>query len=102
MNEYAPYGPMCFHSQQYAEKSIKAKLPDMGTVPPKTHDLLMLSKMFPPSDIREKILENAAILTPYAVDIRYSVSVSDISHPEEEASEVYTTAIEFVELLNQI
>jgi len=72
MNEYAPYGPMCFHSQQYAEKCIKAKLLDSGMVPPKIHDLLALSKMLPPCDVREKILKNAAILAPYAVDIRYS------------------------------
>jgi len=102
MNGYAPHGPMCFHSQQYAEKSIKAKLLESGTVPPKVHDLLMLSKLLPPSDLREKILRNAAILAPYAVEIRYSTAVSDISYLEEEASEAYAAAIEFVELLYRI
>jgi len=93
---------MCFHAQQYAEKSRKAKLLDIGTQPPKVHDLLMLSKMLPPSDASERILANAALLTPYAVDIRYSVAVSDIQYLEEEASEVYEAAIEFVELLDNI
>ena len=102
MNDYIPYGPMCFHSQQYAEKCIKAKLLDLGMAPPRIHDLLALSKMFPSSDIREKILRNAAILAPYAVDIRYSSTVADASHPEEEAVEAYEVAIALVELLDNI
>jgi HEPN domain-containing protein len=102
MNEYAPYGPMCFHSQQYAEKWVKAKLLDLGMVPPKIHDILALSKLLPHSDAREKILKNAALLAPYAVDVRYSIAVSDISCLEEEASEIYEAAIEFVGLLDRI
>jgi len=102
MNSYAPYGPMCFHSQQYAEKILKAKLLESGTMPPKIHDLLTLSKMLPPSDVREKILRNAAVLVPYAVDVRYSSAVSDISYLEEEASEAYEAALEFAGLLDSI
>jgi len=102
LNGHAPYGPMCFHSQQYAEKCIKAKLLDIGITPPRIHDLLALSKLLPTSDAQEKILRNAALLTPYAVEVRYSSAVSEVSYPEEEAHEAYEAAIEFVELLENI
>jgi HEPN domain-containing protein len=71
MNGYAPFGPMCFHSQQCVEKHLKAKLLDIGTEPPKTHTLLALSKLLPSSDIREKIINKVIILEPYSVDVRY-------------------------------
>ncbi|MCL2785650.1 MAG: hypothetical protein FWD81_00280 [Methanomassiliicoccaceae archaeon] len=58
--------------------------------------------MLPPSDAREKLLIRAAILTPFAVDIRYSAAVSDISYMEEEAAEAYDAAVEFAELLDLI
>jgi HEPN domain-containing protein len=53
---------MCFHSQQYVEKHIKAKLLELGITPPKIHMLLALSKLLPPSDDSERILNKVISL----------------------------------------
>jgi HEPN domain-containing protein len=101
-NEYAPYGPMCFHSQQYVEKNIKAKLLDLGIVPPKIHSLLALSKLFPTSDVCESILRKVIMLEPYAVDVRYPDMLVNVTPTEEEAAEAYETAKEIIKLLTEI
>ena len=101
-NDYAPYGPMCFHSQQYVEKHIKAKLLDLGIVPPKIHALLALSKLLPPSGAREKIIDKVIALEPYAVDVRYPGMLVNAMPTEEEAVEAYETAKEIIELLTDI
>jgi len=102
MNGYAPYGPMCFHSQQYVEKSIKAKLLDLGIIPPKIHSLLALSKLLPSSDIRERILDKVIVLEPYAVDVRYPDMLVNATPSEEEAVEAYDIAKGISELLADI
>lgn len=102
MNEYAPYGPMCFHSHQYVEKCLKAKLLEMEILPPKTHTLLTLSRLLPPSDICEIILNKVTVLEPYAVDVRYPDMLLNITPTEEEAVEAYETAKEIIKLLDGI
>ena len=42
------FDAVCFHSQQCAEKLIKALLIREGVVPPKTHDLSLLSNLLVP------------------------------------------------------
>jgi len=80
-NNYRPYGGMCFHCQQYIEKLLKAKLLDLGIVPPWTHDLVKLAEMLPQSKISEKIAKKVTLFQSYGVDIRYPplIPVSEIS-----------------------
>lgn len=76
---YNTYHPMpveivCFHSEQCAEKIIKALIINYNVVSevPKTHDLSELLKMlegkFEVSDAMKNYANN---LTPYAVTFRY-------------------------------
>ncbi len=39
------YDAVCFYAQQSVEKLFKALLTAMGTMPPKTHDLTVLSQL---------------------------------------------------------
>jgi len=66
-----PYDVVCFHSQQCVEKYMKAAGVNEGMVIPRTHDLLELLDLLPPS-VRQSILANeCAELNPYGIDIRY-------------------------------
>jgi HEPN domain-containing protein len=67
-----PYDTACFHVQQAAEKYLKAVIALSGSQIPRTHDL---------KDIYDRCLgvepalvlgrEELALLTPYAVELRY-------------------------------
>ena len=66
------YDAVCFHAQQCIEKLIKALLIASGSVPPKTHDLLFLSKAletvcsawnWPAADLR--LLTRAGVIFRY-------------------------------------
>lgn len=75
----------CFHSQQAAEKSIKAWLVAFDIAFPWTHDL---RELIASCATREKafmeLLGDAATLTPFAVTMRYD---DDIWPSIEEARE---------------
>jgi HEPN domain-containing protein len=63
---------ICYHSQQAAEKSLKAFLLFSGVNPPKTHDLNRLCEMC--EDINEDFSEIALLcgsLTKYGIAPRY-------------------------------
>jgi HEPN domain-containing protein len=66
------YDAACFHSQQCAEKYLKALLQEAGLVIPKTHNLADLYglcvKLFPAI---EAIQPELNILEGYAVQFRY-------------------------------
>ena len=64
--------PSCFHSQQAAEKYIKALLAAWNTEIPKTHELGKLLKIIEVRDagLAAKLLDSI-VLNTYAVDIRY-------------------------------
>ncbi|MBX3379860.1 MAG: HEPN domain-containing protein [Phycisphaeraceae bacterium] len=66
------YDSVCFHSQQCAEKLLKALIAARGEIPPKTHDLNRLLELARTGDDRlsfdAKVL---AELTSVAVDVRY-------------------------------
>jgi HEPN domain-containing protein len=67
-----PYDTVCFHCQQAAEKFLKAYLVERGETPLYTHDLLLLLERILPSNAPvEKLRDDLALLTPYAVEIRY-------------------------------
>jgi HEPN domain-containing protein len=66
------YDAVCLHSQQCAEKYLKAFLIENGIIPPKTHDLERLSLMIAP--LKKGIswpVEELRLLTRASVVFRY-------------------------------
>ena len=67
---------ICFHAQQSAEKALKALLMALQVIYPRTHDLDLLLDLVKgaglavPTDVDE-----ASILTPYAVVTRYPYTI---------------------------
>ena len=68
-----PYDTTCFHAQQAAEKYLKAVVALAGVAIPRTHDLEVVlaecQKIEPRLALDRARL---AILTPYAVQLRYN------------------------------
>jgi len=81
----------CFHAQQAAEKAIKAVLVSGGVEFPLVHDIEELLEIVntsgttPPKEVQE-----AGLLTPYAVEFRYPGSWIEIS--ETDLQEALRTA----------
>lgn len=71
----------CYHSQQCAEKSLKAYLISKNIEPPRTHDLVELNHL---CMIQEPafstIMTHCIALNPYGVNVRYpnELSIDDI------------------------
>lgn len=68
----ANYDAVCFHAQQCIEKLLKAALIAKGEIPPKTHDLVVLSALlcssnpawhWPTEELR--LLSRAAVIFRY-------------------------------------
>ena len=57
----------CFHTQQNAEKAIKALFTARNIEFPKTHNLLLLSNLLHDADI-SKFNEDLEHLTKYAIE----------------------------------
>ena len=76
LDSFEPFTDIiCFHAQQAGEKYIKAYLVWQEIEFPKTHsleDLLLLASQKESSFLT--FIEDAGILTPYAVEIRYGES----------------------------
>jgi HEPN domain-containing protein len=63
---------VCFHCQQCVEKYLKALLEEQSLSVPKTHDLLrLLTELLPHYPVLSRLRRGLAILTDYAVDVRY-------------------------------
>jgi len=95
-------GPMdtcCFHSQQAAEKAMKALLCHHGVVPRKTHDLGGLMdecrKVVPDFSIDE----GTADMTEYAVGLRYDV---EFWPDMETCIEAYNLALKLFESVRDL
>jgi len=75
--------PSCFHSQQAAEKYLKALLALWDIEAPKTHDLGNLLKMVESrnADLARRLLD-AVVLNTYAVDTRCPGSQRELSVEE--------------------
>jgi len=75
---------VCFHAQQCIEKLFKALLIDRGTIPPKAHDLVHLSRL-----VRavcqdwDWSMEELRYLTRAAVDFRYPGESADAEEAEQ-------------------
>ena len=66
------YNVACFHAQQCAEKYLKARLVEAGTVFPRTHDLSLLLTLVQPFDPGLGILQpELDALNKYAIAYRY-------------------------------
>jgi HEPN domain-containing protein len=62
----------CFHSQQSAEKYLKARLEEANIVSPRTHDLTrLLTLLLPVEPLWTALRPALAALSHYAVEFRY-------------------------------
>jgi len=94
--------PVCwaaaFHSQQAAEKTLKAFLAYHEFHVEKTHDvefLLGLCKRFLPE--MERFIEKGSVLTDYAVDSRYPAPRAEVTQQQaKEAIEIARSIYEFI------
>ena len=68
----APWGAICFHSQQYAEKYLKALLVRRGVRPPRTHLLgELISSARGAGYLLPDIDDACEVLSDFGVDVRY-------------------------------
>jgi HEPN domain-containing protein len=78
-------GGAAFHSQQAAEKYLKAFLVWHQIEFPKTHDIEALLKLAGGADKKiPEILREAIILTPYGVDYRYPGDYPEVTRTDAE------------------
>lgn len=77
--------PSCFHSQQAAEKYLKAYLTQRQVEFPKTHSIREILDLVRTVDeeLADTLLP-AAALTPYGVEVRYPEDVPEPSQQETE------------------
>lgn len=89
------FDSVCFHSQQLAEKSIKAVLTHRSIRFKRVHDLDVLLSLLDDPDFNS-FRKYALILNSYAVDARYP---GDYVEPEQdEAEDALRMATEIYEL----
>jgi len=65
------YDASCFHAQQCAEKYLKALLQEDNIAFDKTHDLVKLLSLIPPTIGLAALRGNLAMLSAAAVEYRY-------------------------------
>jgi HEPN domain-containing protein len=81
------FHPSCFHSQQAAEKYLKACLTQRQVEFPKTHNIRELLELVRATDSDLAIgLRHAVALTPFGVEARYPGDVPDPSRRETDYS----------------
>lgn len=96
----------CFHSQQAAEKALKAFLLYKGVEPPKTHNLVVLCQNCSEIDASfDEKLEHCVTLTKYGIITRYP-SQSDTTEEEayialHQAEAIYDYGIEMIPELKE-
>lgn len=84
LEEDCPVGTVCFHSQQCAEKYLKALLVCCSLPVPRSHDLIELYHRIPSASKPVLAEESLAILNRYAVETRYPGDWDIISRREAE------------------
>ena len=67
----ALWATRCFLAQQDAEKSLKAVLLHLGADFPRTHNLAVLLSLLPSEVVPPSEVQEASLLTRYAVTTRY-------------------------------
>ena len=73
---------LCYHAQQAAEKALKAALVHLKIYFPKTHNLRTLLDLIPDEVGTTDYLQQAAILTDYAVTTRYPTDTEPVEEEE--------------------
>ena len=93
---------LCFHAQQTVEKAMKAVLVKKGIPFPKSHSIRMLMDLLSKGiEIPEEI-EEAAILTDYAVISRYPGDVEPVDEDEyQEAVQLAQNVLRWAEKMIQ-
>ena len=89
-----------FHSQQAAEKALKAILVFAGVQPPRTHNIGVLISRLSEMGLVTESIESARILTDYAVRARYPDFEDEVT--EEEALEALSLARRVVEWARRV
>lgn len=92
------FDTVCFHSQQLAEKALKAFLTARNIEFPKTHNLLLLSNLLLDVDVM-KYNEKLESLTKYAVESRYPGEY--VEPGREDAEKAYLIATEIYNLVKK-
>lgn len=75
---------LCYHSQQAAEKALKAVLIARSRTVPRTHSIPRLLELMPAQVAVPETVQEAAILTDYAVSARYPGLLEPIEEDELE------------------
>ncbi|MBL0061874.1 MAG: HEPN domain-containing protein [bacterium] len=87
----------CFHSQQAAERALKAFLVSRSVDAPRIHNIEKLAGLCESEDsVFGTIREDASRLTPYAVELRYD---EEFWPSFESAHSAYDKAVSIVELV---
>jgi len=71
-----------FHAQQAAEKALKALLIALGKRPPRTHNIGQLINELNGIGIETREIQQAKILTDYAVEARYPDFEEEVDEDE--------------------
>jgi len=88
---------LCFHAQQAAEKALKAILIKENIDFPRTHNLRILLDKIPSKINLPAEIEDAVILTDYAVSIRYPGDMEDVTDADyHEALILARTVLDWV------
>jgi len=89
----------CFHCQQAVEKALKAFLIAAGERLPRTHDLVMLTRLCSAKDPDfEELINNAELLNPFYAGTRYpnlgvlEITEEDVEQAINAAGRVYNFA----------
>ena len=98
---------VCFHAQQAAEKALKAVLLLSQIEFPLTHDIIELIDIYEIHGITlPEDFDDAAVLTPYAVETRYpgyfiEIFDSDVTQALMIAEKIVTWAEKFISEFNK-
>jgi|SRR3989338_2041837 len=96
--EMGPFSPICFHSQQMAEKLLKALLIYSHSEPPKMHDLVELGALIEPAyaDIKD-LKHELKRLSQFYIQTRYPADYPEFTKKEAaESFDMATRIKEFV------
>ena len=86
LGDNCPYGTVCFHAQQCAEKYLKALLVLHAISFPKIHDLLELLPLVPRALALGIQLADVAEVNRYAIEGRYPGEWEPIMREDAEAA----------------
>jgi HEPN domain-containing protein len=97
--ELPNYDAVCFHSQQCAEKYLKAVIVENGERIPRIHDLEALLNLLTSQHPQlQKVIHLARILSAMAVEVRYPGMTAD----EDDAVESVRAAVAIREVVRVV